>query len=99
MKYTAILCMLLASYAFWQHFSLQQSEEKNLRLQQQNEQLQKNQYNLVKKMEEFNAQQQKASRQIVKLKALARQNQNDCYYKPISAAYIDIVRGTKNAGF
>lgn len=99
MKYTAILCMLLASYAFWQHFSLQQSEEKNLRLQQQNALLQKNQDNLVKKMEEFNAQQQKASLQIVKLKTQARQNQDDCYYKPISAAYIDIVRGTKNAGF
>ncbi len=99
MKYAIMMCMLLAGYACWQHFSLRQSEEKNLQLQLQNTLLQKNQDNLVKQMEEFNAQQQKASQQIAKLKEQAMQKQDDCYYKPISDAYIDIVRGTKHSAF
>ncbi|MCI5634191.1 MAG: hypothetical protein MR350_01875 [Alphaproteobacteria bacterium] len=99
MKYAIMMCMLLAGYAYWQHFSLRQSEEKNLQLQLQNTLLQKNQDNLIKKVEEFNVQQQKASLQIAKLKEQALQKQDDCYYKPISDAYIDIVRGTKHSGF
>ena len=58
MKYTVILCMLLASYAFWQHFSLQKSQEHNLKLQQQNEMLLQQQQQLKKQTEEYNAAQQ-----------------------------------------
>lgn len=99
MKYTAILCMLLASYAFWQHFSLRQIEEKNQQLRMQNKILQQNQDNLIKKIGEFNAKQQYAGRQIAKLKYQAQQNKDDCYHKPISGAYLNIVRGTKSNGF
>ncbi len=96
MKYTVILCMLLASYAFWQHFSLQKSQENNLKLQQQNEMLLQQQHQLKKQTEEYNAAQQKANKQISKLRDLAQKNKDNCYNNPIPAAYLKLVRSTDN---
>ena len=96
MKYTAILCMLLASYAYWQHFSLQRSQENNIKLQQQNRILLQQQNQLKKQTEEYNAAQQKANIQISKLKDLAQKNKDNCYNNPIPAAYLKLVHSTYN---
>ena len=95
MKYTLFICLLLAGYAFQQRFSLRQSEEKNQQLQLQNGILRQKQENLTKKLEVFNAKQEKANQQIAKLKALALQKSDDCYIRPLPDEYLEFVRGTK----
>lgn len=95
MKYTLFICLLLVGYVCQQHFSLRQSEEKNHQLQLQNGILRQKQENLTKKLEFFNAKQEKANQQIAKLKALALQKSDDCYIRPLSDEYLEFVRGTK----
>lgn len=96
MRSILVLCVLLAGYVCWQHFSLQKSEEKNQQLQQQNILLQQSKKDLTEKLEAYNDRQQKANRQIAKLKTKALRQEDDCYNRPLPDAYIEFVRQTDN---
>ncbi len=93
MKYVLAIIVVLALLVFWQHAKIQNIQQKNAELKSKNEELVANAKNLIVKMESYNEQQQKANRQIAKLKAEAMAQNIECYTARIDSRIIDFVRG------
>ncbi len=92
MKYILICCLFLLTFIWWQRYSILKLKNENQLLLQQNLQLSQNQEKFNKKLENFNEKQKQASRQIAKLKDKAQRQDDDCYNRSISSAYIELVR-------